>query len=265
MNPWKSGVVLACAAFAFTAVQLTSAQAGAFSTGGPMSGVGPQWQWHGFGTPQTGMPYSATRTTTHVQTLANGTTISHESTEQEARDSQGRTYVAVTTKRGDKSVVFYRVFDPVSRLEMSWSSNSKQLTEVHLPEPGQFGPVRLKRDDGTEGPNRPTSFRRGAITPSIEQLGSKVIDGVSAEGTKTTLVILAGEEGNSEPLTVTHENWFAADLKLSVLRIDTDPRSGTTTSELTNIDRNEPNAGLFKAPEGYTVQEREKGQFAARR
>jgi hypothetical protein len=43
------------------------------------------------------------------------------------------------------------------------------------------------------------------------------------------------------------------------MRVDTDPRFGTTTTELTNISREEPSAALFQAPAGFTVKERTPG------
>src|SRR5580698_5557197 len=41
---------------------------------------------------QARLPYTAEFKTTRVQTLADGSTITHESTEVMARDSEGRTY-----------------------------------------------------------------------------------------------------------------------------------------------------------------------------
>ena len=43
------------------------------------------------------------------------------------------------------------------------------------------------------------------------------------------------------------------------MRVDTDPRNGTTTMELTGISRDEPAAALFQAPAGFAVKERTMG------
>jgi hypothetical protein len=227
-----------------------------------MRRFGPERPWGGFGSPVTGAPYTATRTITHVQVLANGTTISHVTTEKEARDSQGRTFRETNIERGENSIISYSVFDPVSRTEMNWTSKSKQVTLVHLPELNQFRVAHEKTNQEGTGTGWPGVPRRGGISPSAEQLGSKIIDGVTVEGTRTTFSIPAGKEGNNQPLTITHESWISSDLKLLVLRTDSDPRSGTTTNELSNIDRNEPDAKLFQAPEGYTVQERGRDRSA---
>ena len=151
---------------------------------------------------------------------------------------------------------FVRVFDPANREAISWSASSKQATIVHLPEPGQFASVRgagtYAAAPDAAGVGRFRSNNQGATT---ESLGSKTINGLVAEGTRTTRVIPAGAHGNSEALTITHDSWVSGDLKLEVERVDTDPRFGTTTVEVTNISREEPNAALFQAPAGFQVRE----------
>ena len=214
--------------------------------------------FHGFGmhTPVTGAPYSALRTTTHVQTLANGSTITHTTQVKEARDSSGRTYVETlpSTQAGEgPSRSFVRVFDPVNRVSISWSAESKQATVRHLPDPAQFANARGPRAaDAAAGPGR---FHGMNANVTKESLGSKTINGVVVDGTRTTVVIPAGAHGNSEALTVTHDSWVSSDLKLEVERVDTDPRFGTTTMEVTNLSREEPSAALFQAPAGFAVKE----------
>ena len=96
--------------------------------------------------------------------------------------------------------------------------------------------------------------------PEVEDLGMKTINGVEAKGTRTTRVISAGREGNDQPLTVIHETWFSTALGIPVMSINDDPRVGTSTMELTDIERGEPDPALFQVPEGYTVKERTPGQ-----
>jgi hypothetical protein len=225
----------------------------AFDGGGRFGGFGAH-------APVTGAPYSAVRVTTSVQTLANGSTITHVSQEKLARDSSGRTYMAElpsATNQGGSQRSFVRVFDPVNHTATSWSANSKQATVVHQPEEGQFRGARGPAAGETAGAGR---FRGDGQAPTVESLGSKTINGIVVQGTRTTRVIPAGARGNSEPLTITHETWYSSELKIEVQRTETDPRFGTTTMELTNLDRSEPSAALFQAPEGFTVKEMTPGQ-----
>ena len=86
-----------------------------------------------------------------------------------------------------------------------------------------------------------------------ESLGTQTIDGVNAEGTRTTRTIPAGEIGNEQPITIVSERWYSADLQMDVKSTHSDPRFGDTTYTLTNIQRAEPAASLFAVPSDYTV------------
>jgi hypothetical protein len=69
-----------------------------------------------------------------------------------------------------------------------------------------------------------------------------------------TRTIPAGQIGNSQPIETVHETWMSDDLKVPVLVKTTDPRTGTTTTQLTNINRSEPDPALFQVPSDYTVR-----------
>ena len=88
-----------------------------------------------------------------------------------------------------------------------------------------------------------------------EQLGKQVIEGIEAEGTRTTITIPAGEIGNERAIEIVSERWYSPELQLVVMTRHSDPRSGETTYKLTNINRTEPAKSLFEVPAGYTVKE----------
>ena len=88
-----------------------------------------------------------------------------------------------------------------------------------------------------------------------EQLGKQLIEGVEAEGTRTTVTIPAGEIGNERPIEIVSERWVSPELQLVVMTRHSDPRFGETIYKLTNINRAEPAKSLFEVPAGYTVKE----------
>jgi len=88
-----------------------------------------------------------------------------------------------------------------------------------------------------------------------EQLGKQTIEGVEAEGTRTTITIPAGEIGNERAIEIVSERWYSPELQLVVMTRHSDPRTGETTYKLTNINRAEPAKSLFEVPSGYTVKE----------
>ena len=88
-----------------------------------------------------------------------------------------------------------------------------------------------------------------------EKLEARSFDGVTAEGTRTTVTIPAGEIGNEAPIQIVDEHWYSPELQVTVMTRHSDPRSGETTYRLTNISRTEPSAALFQVPSDYTVRE----------
>jgi len=91
--------------------------------------------------------------------------------------------------------------------------------------------------------------------PVKEKLPAQVIEGVLAEGTRTSVTIPAGEFDNDLPLVISHEEWYAPELHMIVLMKHTDPRFGETTFRLTNIIQREPASELFKLSADYRVVE----------
>ena len=70
-----------------------------------------------------------------------------------------------------------------------------------------------------------------------------------------TLTIPEGQIGNSRDIQVVYERWYSKDLQMMVKTMNSDPRYGVTTYDLTNISQNVPDATLFQAPAGYTITE----------
>src|SRR5439155_1320512 len=92
-----------------------------------------------------------------------------------------------------------------------------------------------------------------------EDLGTQTIAGVTAQGTRLTRTIPAGQIGNEKPITIVHERWYSNDLQMVVMSKRSDPWSGETTYTLTNINRTEPDASLFTVPSAYTVTQGHRG------
>ena len=87
-----------------------------------------------------------------------------------------------------------------------------------------------------------------------EDLGKQLIEGVEAEGTRTTITIPAGEIGNERPIEIVSERWYSPELQLVVMTRHSDPRMGETTYKLTNINRTEQAKSLFEVPPDYTIK-----------
>jgi TonB family protein len=90
--------------------------------------------------------------------------------------------------------------------------------------------------------------------PVTESLGKQSIEGVEAEGTRTTITFPAGAMGNERPINVVSERWYSPELQIVVMTKHSDPRFGETSYRLTNINRSEPASNLFEVPSDYTLK-----------
>jgi hypothetical protein len=109
---------------------------------------------------------------------------------------------------------------------------------------GAFQPATVFHAEGATAENTKT-----------EPLGTKTIEGVSCEGTRTVTTIPAGQIGNEQPIEIVSERWYSPELKIVVMTKRTDPRVGESIYRLTNIVRAEPDASLFQVPADYTITE----------
>ena len=82
-----------------------------------------------------------------------------------------------------------------------------------------------------------------------------MIEGLTVEGTRTTVTYPEGFFGNDRPITSTSDTWYSRDLNLTVLSETDDPRQGKSVTKLTNISRDEPDPALFQIPSDYTVED----------
>lgn len=133
---------------------------------------------------------------------------------------------------------------------------------VVLPEgplPAQGEQFILRTEQGSIG----YAFKTAEGDKNVvkESLGRQMIEGVEAEGSRTTLTIPAGEIGNEREIQVVSERWFSPELQMVVMSKHSDPRSGETIYRLIDINRTEPAKSLFEPPPGFTVYEGFPGLF----
>src|SRR5262249_38264137 len=104
---------------------------------------------------------------------------------------------------------------------------------------------RTFRDQGSEALGISSGRPLGPPTSKTESRGQPKIDGVTAEGTRTTITIPAGAIGNERAIESVYERWFSRDLRVVVLSQSRDPRFGETTYRLMHISREEPASWRF--------------------
>jgi hypothetical protein len=221
----------------------------------------------------TGAPFTADRVSEHTQMLADGTHIRQpQNVERVSRDSQGRTrdekpiFRAMgivlgahppedfkLTQIADPVAGFAYVLDDRNKVAHRITMTPRQPGAPRIPiEPGGPAPAGAVRATPPDDPTQPQH--------ATEKLASKNIEGVVAEGTRSTTTWPVNSQGNDRPIVQTNETWRSAELKETVLTTNTDPRNGESITKLINISRAEPEPTLFQPPAGYTIVD-EKDSF----
>lgn len=205
-----------------------------------------------------GAPFSATATSETTQVLQDGSVIHRTSQVSMYRDSQGRSRQEATfngfgplTPGGvPKKMVL--ITDPVAGVHTLLDNEHKIAHQSAM---------RPHTGKNVEAGNAPESRmeqrlqqEEAAGVLKRESLGTQTINGVVAEGTRTTRTIPVGQIGNDKPLQVVSERWYSPDLQIVLKTTRSDPRFGTTTYTVTNIQRSEPSANMFTVPSDFTVQ-----------
>jgi hypothetical protein len=208
----------------------------------------------------TGAPFSASFSTQTTQALADGNQIQHSATGTFARDSQGRTRRDMTlpaigpwSTSGQSAPHVVFINDSVAGAQYMLEPDRKIARQMQRPRGDKRGggpppDANAAPPGGPEG----VSNRRSVTTTS---LGTQTINGVQAEGTRVTHTIPAGAIGNANPIVITNERWYSAELQTVVLIKRSDPRMGVTTFELTNIQKMEPDPTQFQVPADYTLRQ----------
>jgi hypothetical protein len=230
----------------------------------------------------TGAPFSAEATTEFLQMLPDGNRIEQRYSTSLARDARGRTrreqQVALvgpfSVLQGSDKLYTLRtgvnwtgvaqgetprlviISDPVDGVSYTLDESRKEarlsapvaLQKLTLDGTARDALKKIEIQLRTAGADR-----AGSGQPTVEQLGTRQIEGITATGVRTTTTIPAGQIGNLNPINLVTERWFSEELGMAVLITRSDPRSGDTTYRLKNIVRAEPPPDLFTVPSDYKI------------
>jgi hypothetical protein len=242
-----------------------------YQTAGPAGAIAWSSFDKGPAAPVKGAPYSATINNESIQTLADGNRIVQTNTGTVARDSQGRTrqdaaLPAIGNLSAASAPRLVFIQDPVAGT--SYTLNLTEKTAWKNPAPpagtGGLGPALsastffVQTGNGVPPLPPPLALPKHLATEeqtegNPESLGSQTMEGVVANGVRTTRTIPAGQIGNDRPINIVTEVWTSTDLKTIVSSKRDDPRMGEQTFRLTNIVRAEPDPSLFSVPADFKI------------
>ncbi len=209
-----------------------------------------------------GAPFSATASSDSTQTLQDGTSIHRTTSSALYRDSQGRFRREVTLsgfgplQASGKPHTMITIGDPVAGAHYMLDPEQKVAHKMTPHKGGKGSAFSDEKAQAFEQKMQKRMAKQEADgTVKKESLGTQMINGVNAEGTRITHTIPAGQIGNDKPIQIVFERWYSPDLQIVVKSTRSDPRFGTTTYAVTNVQRAEPSAALFTVPSDYTVKE----------
>jgi hypothetical protein len=224
-----------------------------------------------------GAPFSADASTTVVQTLGDGTRIEQKSMAKYYRDGKGRvrreqTVLGLDNLNGSAGARTIITFDSVPGDQTPYLLEPDTRTARPMPRgialsnaAGALSTFRLRTSTGNgasdlidviTGFQGLTVARRGLpndLRPMEEDLGARQMEGVRANGLRTTTTIPQGRVGNDRPIQIIDEQWYSPDLGVLIATRYSDPRTGVVEYRLANVVRGEPSAELFTVPSDYTV------------
>lgn len=205
------------------------------------------------GTVVKGQPYSAVVVSENTQQLADGNRIHSESSYSIYRDMEGR------VRRDQPTGKEYMVSDPVAGVTYLISDPGKVARKLPLAKEVTSGDKKMaelkERLYAVQSGRMEVAGPMEGRVAKVDDLGTKMIEGVNARGTRFTTTIAARSIGNDQPLQIVDETWVATDLKVTVLSQHSDPRSGNSSYRLTRISLATPQASLFEVPAGYQVSD----------
>lgn len=191
-----------------------------------------------------GQPFSADIVIEDTRRLFDGSTVTKNRKGAFYRDSAGRTRreqplemvgdVAISNSDGAPQMLVF-INDFATHTNYFLDVNRKIARQHKIggnPPPDQAKPENAKS----------------------ESLGTKTIEGVNVEGTRSTFEIPAGQIGNDKPIQVVTETWFSPDLQMVVYSRHVDPLAGEHVFKLVNIKRADPASDLFTVPSGFKVE-----------
>ena len=193
-------------------------------------------------------PYSVVEETEHTQTLTDGTHMVNRNQTRRYRDSYGRTrsesfYIRAGVAEEPKTIV---INDPVAGTSHTLFVRQRVARTIAPPVGLPNNPNVVYKSASTAEGARPKS--------TSEDLGTQSIEGVLADGVRSTTVYPEGLMGNDKPIQTVSERWVSKELGLTLLEKDSDPRFGETITRVTRLDRAEPDPTLFRIPADYIVQ-----------
>jgi hypothetical protein len=206
-----------------------------------------------FVTPVPNSPLLAVVNTQSSQILKDGTTLNQKTLSAIARDGHGRIFnerrpLIPASETATPPIISIHIYDPQTRTNTFIDPQNRVTWQSMLNRPPSALPPEV-------GSIPLTGSSPASPYVKEEDLGTRRMQGVDVHGIRDTQTIPSETNGGKE-LTVVDEYWYSEDLRLNMLAIHKDPRTGEQTTTVTQVSREEPDPSIFEIPSGYKIVKR---------
>jgi hypothetical protein len=184
------------------------------------------------------VPLSCEQLEEHLETNSEGTSTTEVFHGRACRDSSGRLRIDREVGPAGEKLMIANLVDPVARFIAILVLSAKSAHRMNAPEGAGFA-MRL-------------GWSLGKIPPgpqaeeSSEDLGSRTIDGIEYQGTRTIF-------GSDPSQRATRDVWLSKELGLIGL-VEAAGPGWKQTARVQNLDRREPDPNLLAIPPDFTIQ-----------
>ncbi len=200
-------------------------------------------------TPIPNAPLLAVVDTQSTRILQDGTVLNQKTISAIARDGHGKIFnerrpLIPASDMETPPILSMHIYDPQTRTNTFINPQQKVAWQNTLSRPPSTTPPEM----GSKLTNQYVKE---------EDLGRRRMEGVDCHGVRDTQTIPADASGGGKEVSVVDEYWYSEDLRLNMLVIHKDPRTGEQTTTVTQVSRGEPDPAIFEVPSGYQVVQRQ--------
>jgi hypothetical protein len=201
-----------------------------------------------FVTPIPANPFTGTVNVQRSFVQKDGQIVKSKTAREIGRDSRGRIFNEMRTlvpaaSNQSPEVVGVHIYDPETRVNIMVNDRQHTFRKGTSNRPPETVPPSFL--SASSGLN---TLPQNQFTKE-EDLGNKVIEGLTVHGVRQSQTIPAENGGKS--VVITDEYWYSEDLRINLVLKHNDPRTGGVAMTVTGIKRSEPDPARFEIPAGY--------------
>ena len=201
-----------------------------------------------FVTPIPNVPLLAVVNTQSSEILPDGTTLNRKTLSAIARDGQGRIFnerrpLIPASETATPPIISIHVYDPQTRISIFIDPQSHVAWQSTLNRPPSAVPPEVGSIPLAGSTLRQPVYQRRKIWARAGWRAWMFMEPATHRPSRR-------KTNGGKEVTVVDEYWYSEDLRLNMLAIHKDPRTGEQTTTVTQLNRSEPDPAIFEIPSG---------------